>query len=185
MLLSKYLVFGWVSGNGIEMYDNQLRDFKDTLTRFARIDKININPITYTLVGLIFGLLSIYSVFISNISFGLLFWVLNRLFDGLDGSTGRINERSSKLGAYLDLVFDFVIYSGIIVGFIYINLSDPGIIITGSVLLALYYINSIAWTYFEILGGSTAVNKPKFLIEGFETIIFYILFFIFNITKIA
>ena len=161
------------------MYDNSLRTFKDKLVRSSKIHYIRIYPIIYTLIGLILGLFSVYYIIRFNLTMGLIFWILNRIFDGLDGSTARLNNQTSKLGSYLDLVFDFIIYSGIIVGFIFINLSNPEIIITGSILLALYYINSIAWTYFEMIKGSNETREIKFLIEGLETIIFYILFFVF------
>jgi phosphatidylglycerophosphate synthase len=160
------------------MYDNSLRTFKDKLVRSGKIHNIKLNPLTYTLIGFVLGILSIYFIISSNLILGLVFWILNRSFDGIDGSIARINNQTSKLGSYLDIVFDFIIYSGIIVGFIFINLSSPAIIISGSILLALYYINSIAWTYFEILDESTHTKPKKFLIEGFETIIFYILFFV-------
>jgi phosphatidylglycerophosphate synthase len=40
-----------------------------------------------------------------------LFWVLNRLCDGLDGIVARVSGRQTDFGGYLDIGIDFTIYA--------------------------------------------------------------------------
>ena len=42
--------------------------------------------------------------------------LLNRLADGLDGAIAR-NTQTTDLGGYLDIVCDFLVYSGVVFGF--------------------------------------------------------------------
>ena len=62
---------------------------------------------------------------ISQIAFllALVFFILNRLFDGLDGFVAR-QTKITDLGGFYDIVFDFITYSLVPLGFILNNNSN-------------------------------------------------------------
>src|SRR6516162_9453820 len=43
-------------------------------------------------------------------------WLANRLADGLDGPTARASGSATELGGFVDIVADFSIYAGILLG---------------------------------------------------------------------
>ena len=46
----------------------------------------------------------------------LLLFILNRLFDGLDGAVARATRRTDR-GGFLDIVFDFAVYGAVPLAF--------------------------------------------------------------------
>ena len=97
------------------MFDVYLRNLKDAITEplsklIARLVKHRISPNTLTCISGIFGLISVYFLFQNTPSSAFLFWVLNRIFDGLDGSYARLTNQQSDFGGYLDILVDFTIY---------------------------------------------------------------------------
>ena len=116
----------------------------------------------------------------------LILLVLNRLCDGLDGTMARLTI-PSPLGGYLDIVFDFTIYSGFVLAF---GLSNSNYTIISMVLLFLYIGTGTTFlaraaiqTQLDKIPESSVSKKelPKSfyyssgLIEGTETTIFMIL----------
>ena len=112
--------------------------------------------------------------------------MLNRFCDGLDGTMARLTI-PSPLGGYLDIVFDFTIYSGFVLAF---GLSNSNYTIISMVLLFLYI--GTGTTFLARAAIQTQLDKipessdskkelPKSfyyssgLIEGTETTIFMIL----------
>lgn len=75
-----------------------------------------ISPNSVTLVGFGFGVVAIYFIAHHLYLIGLVMIVLNRVFDGLDGALAR-ETGLTDLGGFLDIVCDFIIYSGVIFGF--------------------------------------------------------------------
>lgn len=75
---------------------------------------------TVTLLGFVFGILSALSIAIPNAAVNavawsnlpLLFLVLNRLCDGIDGAVARF-AGVTAFGGFLDIVCDFLVYSSI------------------------------------------------------------------------
>ena len=80
--------------------------------------KITANQLTVT--GFVIGLLSIPTLASEHYHLALLFIALNRLLDGLDGALARLTKPTDQ-GAYLDIVLDFIFYSGVIFGFALAN----------------------------------------------------------------
>tara|TARA_Y100000992_G_scaffold74839_1_gene47264 strand:- start:207 stop:701 length:495 start_codon:yes stop_codon:yes gene_type:complete len=116
----------------------------------------------------------------------LIILLLNRLCDGLDGTMARLTN-PTPLGGYLDIVFDFTIYSGFVLAF---GLSNNNYTIISMVLLFLYIGTGTTFlaqaalqTQSDKISASSEFNQelPKGfyyssgLIEGTETIIFMIL----------
>jgi len=69
-----------------------------------------------TILGFGFGLTAIPFIVFESYTTGLVFILLNRLFDGLDGGVARYRG-ITDIGGYLDIVCDFVIYAGVAFAF--------------------------------------------------------------------
>jgi phosphatidylglycerophosphate synthase len=74
-----------------------------------------------TLIGFAIGLGAIAAIALQAYVLGLGLLLVNRLFDGLDGALAR-RQGLSDLGGFLDVVLDFIVYSGVPFAF---ALADP------------------------------------------------------------
>jgi len=81
-----------------------------------RLKLLGITANFVTIFGFICGVLSIISIAGDQLNYGLFFLCLNRLADGLDGAVARASELSD-FGAFLDIVSDFIVYSGVVFAF--------------------------------------------------------------------
>ncbi len=75
---------------------------------------ISANAVTWT--GFVIGVGAIAALAFQQYWLALALILANRLADGLDGAVAR-HAGVSDLGGYLDIVLDFLIYSGVIFGF--------------------------------------------------------------------
>ncbi|MEC8095437.1 MAG: CDP-alcohol phosphatidyltransferase family protein, partial [Pseudomonadota bacterium] len=75
--------------------------------------KISANQIT--IFGLLLGVGCFLAIITNAMTAALTFLALNRLADGLDGAVAR-NQTPSDLGAYLDIVSDFMLWSLLPIG---------------------------------------------------------------------
>ena len=169
------------------MFDHQIQKFSQKpLTVIAKIIINFVKPNQMTILGFIFGLLMCVLVFFQFYLIALIFLILNRLCDGLDGTMARLTI-PTPLGGYLDIVFDFTIYSGFVLAF---GLSNNNYTIISMVLLFLYIGTGTTFlakaalqTQLDKISESFELNEelPKSfyystgLIEGTETIIFMVL----------
>ena len=169
------------------MFDHQIQKFtQKPLAVIAKYLIKLINPNHMTILGFIFGLIMCVLVFFQFYLTALVLLILNRLCDGLDGTMARLTI-PTPLGGYLDIVFDFTIYSGFVLAF---GLSNSNYTIVSMVLLFLYI--GTGTTFLAKAALKTQLDKiphssefsqelPKSfyyssgLIEGTETIIFMIL----------
>jgi phosphatidylglycerophosphate synthase len=118
---------------------------------------------------------------------GLLFWLLNRVFDGLDGSVARMRSEQSDFGGYLDILLDFTTYALIPIGLAGGRpLTENWVAL--SFMLASFYVNAASWMYLaDILEKQqhtrgqrlTSVTMPAGLIGGTETIVLFTAFILF------
>ncbi|PKL15560.1 MAG: CDP-alcohol phosphatidyltransferase [Spirochaetae bacterium HGW-Spirochaetae-5] len=171
------------------MLDRILRNIKEiVLHPFAEQAGKLLHPNMITLLSFGFGLVSIYFIIEKSLMTALVFWLLNRIFDGLDGTVARITGQSSDFGGYLDIVLDFIVYSAIPVAFVFSTQLQENYFIL-SVLLSSYYVNAASWMYLSSilekrnLGATsnnemTTITMPSGIADGTMTIIFYTLFFI-------
>lgn len=104
-----------------------------------KISNLGISADTITIVGFGFGLLSLWSVASGKLTQGLIFFWINRVMDGLDGGVARATRLTDR-GGFLDIVCDFIIYSGFVFAF------------------AIYDPNSMFWSLFLIFSfiGATS-----------------------------
>ena len=113
----------------------------------------------------------------------LVLWLANRLLDGLDGPTARASGRSSDAGGFLDIVADFSVYAGIILG---LAIAVPQARLACVALLTAYYISGTAFLALSSLaerrrvrlGDDRSLRFVGGLAEGTETIAVYILLFL-------
>jgi phosphatidylglycerophosphate synthase len=140
-----------------------------------------------TVVGLGFGLLAAVML-----AFGLSGWIVlvpllaGRLADGLDGAVARAKAKTD-FGGYLDLVCDFLFYGAIPFAFILRDLEANAA--AGGFLLLSFYVNGSTFLGYAALaakaGMETTAQGEKSLyftaglLEGTETIIFFVLIVIF------
>jgi phosphatidylglycerophosphate synthase len=162
--------------------DAQLRVTKEAaLAPLARRMPRGIDPLAITLISLVPGVGAALTAAAGEQVLAVGLWLTNRALDGLDGTLARQRGRQSDLGAYLDILVDFVVYAAVPIG-IAVHADDQTVWIAAAGLLAMFYVNTISWTYLAALlerrGGSktpefTSVTMPPGLIEGAETIVLY------------
>src|SRR6266851_9659806 len=110
-------------------------------------------------------------------------WLANRLLDGLDGPTARAGGRSCEAGGFLDIVADFSVYAGIILG---LAIAVPAARLACVALLTAYYISGTAFLALsslaerrrQRLGDDRSLRFVGGLAEGTETIAVYVLLFL-------
>ena len=169
------------------MVDRYLRGPKDIVLNGTAKHLHNIHPTSITLLAFGLGLIAAISTAMGNYSWGLFFWLLNRIFDGLDGSIARLWGKQSDLGGYIDIMLDLVIYALIPLSLVIANPSEVAYLSLG-VLLASFYINAGSWMFLAAIlekrglgtKKKTSIAMPSGFIEGAETIIFYCLFLAFS-----
>jgi phosphatidylglycerophosphate synthase len=130
-----------------------------------------------TVAGFLVGLSCLPAIALEAYSLALALLLLNRVFDGLDGALAR-QQGSTDLGAYLDIVLDFIVYSAVVFGFC---LAQPPFASYGAFLIFSFVGSGTAFLAFAILaekrGISTEAQGKKSIYylsgiaEGFETIL--------------
>ena len=138
---------------------------------------ISANHVTY------FGLflVPVIIIFISNgqTYLAIIFIILNRVSDGLDGNLARI-KKTTKFGGYIDIIADYIFYVSIPLGFALLSKvnSFPTIILLISYIINLSSFLGLA--AIKNLDDRELKNEKKSfyysfgIIEGAETFIFYV-----------
>jgi len=168
------------------MFDQQLRNStKRLLAPIAKITVGWLSPYQLTAIG---GLVGVAAALAASQSWWMLalgLWLVNRFLDGLDGAVARISRRSSDAGGYVDITVDMVVYGSIPLG-VGFGHGTATVWAATAVLLASFYVNTITWTYLSAVlekqglgasstGEPTTVTMPVGLVEGAETILFFVL----------
>ena len=159
---------------------------KPFLDRFAKkLIKFNIKANSVTFIGFCFGLFCSYFIVNEMFVYAGIFLFLNRFCDGLDGSLARLIGETD-IGAFYDIVCDFLFYFIFPISFIILDLKN-----TYSICFLLL---SFVATQTTFLATSWLVEKNKLSIsdgqnksffyaggitEGFETIICFFMMLIF------
>jgi len=140
-------------------------------------NKISANQIT--IGGFLLGLVSCYAVTQGEFIAALIFLLLNRLADGLDGAVAR-RTAPSDLGAYLDIVADFLLWALLPLAFL---VHDGDNAVAAAILLSSFAMSMTVFLAFAIqaekLGLTSEAQGKKGmyylagLAEGTETIGFF------------
>ncbi|MGE0880899.1 MAG: CDP-alcohol phosphatidyltransferase family protein [Acidimicrobiia bacterium] len=167
------------------MIDQRLRTTKDrwidpVATRLPAVA----TPGLVTLLSFVVTLLAAVLAGLGSRWWSLGVWLLGRFLDGLDGAVARYRATQGDLGGYLDLVADTVGYAAVPLAIAFAQ-GERGTWIACALLLASFYANAISWTLLAAIaekrgrgaasyGAKTTVHMPPGLIEGAETIVFYV-----------
>jgi phosphatidylglycerophosphate synthase len=160
------------------MLDEELRKGAKPLYKLpARIlAERGITGDALTAISLGIGALCLVAIAFGLNTVALVLWLLNRLFDGLDGEVARLRGESSEFGAFVDIVADFFVYGGFLVA---LAVQHPGSRMALVALFFAYYLNG---TVFLALSGilerlkrerltERGLHFRRSLTEGFETLV--------------
>ena len=170
------------------MLDNRANQFlKPILERISLfLLKFNFLPNQLTFLGFIVGCLSFVFLSTGMVYVAFIFFIINRIIDGTDGTMARLTK-PTDLGGYYDIISDFFIYALIPFGFIlfdeknYLSMSFLLLSFMGTCATFL----TTAWIFEKKKMELKITSEKSFhysngLIEGTETIIFFSLMFLFN-----
>lgn len=169
------------------MLDRRLRILKEWLISPIVFLFIPFSPNTITLFAASLGLMSFYASKQGDYKASLIYWWLNRLFDGIDGTVARQLRLNTDFGGYLDIIMDFTVYSLLPIG-LAISIDKRDVWLSLSIMEGIFFINSAGLFCLSAIlekrnimrkESTTVVTMPSGLIEGTETVIFFSLFIIF------
>ncbi len=171
------------------MFDEWFRIWKERwLSPVARAFAPWITPFHLTLTGFLFGVASAAAASQERWTLACVLWILNRVFDGVDGTLARVRQRQSDFGGYLDILLDFVVYAAVPLG-IALAIDTRASWLVLAILQATFFVNAASWMYLAAVlerrgqgassrGEMTTVTMPRGLVAGTETVIFYTLFLV-------
>ena len=139
-----------------------------------------VEPNWVTLLGLALAFLCFVALSYGLFYLGLILILINRFLDGLDGSLARLGT-PRKFGAFFDITSDFAFYALIPLGFAVFSPDENAL--PTAFLLAAFYVNGSSFLAEAIIIEKYNIkigraDKGFFysfgLIEGFETICFFL-----------
>lgn len=172
------------------MLDAHIRPYiNHPLEYIARLlVKLKLTPNKLTLFGFLCGITSMFLIINQYYLLALGFILINRLCDGLDGAVARLNSQTATskhnndFGGYLDIVCDFIFYSGVIFAF---GCSNQDYLLCASFLIFSFIGTMSSFLSYAILATKHKINTNKRgikafyhlggICEGTETIIVLIL----------
>ncbi|HUP76633.1 MAG TPA: CDP-alcohol phosphatidyltransferase family protein [Acidimicrobiales bacterium] len=163
------------------MFDRRLRAAVDRpLTALAgRAAARGVRADWVTLAGFLLGVGACVAIAVDQRIVALVLWLANRVADGLDGAIARRIGVTDR-GGFVDIVADFAIYGGFVVGVAY---AQPDARLAVVVLLFAYYVSGtafLAWSSLaerraRIAGDNRSLHFVGGIAEGTETIVVYAL----------
>ncbi|WP_394128299.1 CDP-alcohol phosphatidyltransferase family protein [Vibrio hepatarius] len=152
----------------------------------ALIDKTGVSANQVTIFGFVLGFMTFPSLIAEQYTLALVFIVLNRVCDGLDGALARI-QGITDAGGFLDISLDFLFYSLIPFGFVLANPEQNAI--AGAFLIFSFIGTGSSFLAFATMAGKRGIDNPVYkhkslyymsgLTEGTETIGCFIAFCLF------
>lgn len=139
-----------------------------------------------TLLGFLLGLMAFPALALQEYNIALIFILLNRILDAIDGAVARIQGITDS-GGFLDITLDFFFYSLVPFGFV---IADPSVnAIAGAFLIFSFVGTGSSFLAFAIMASKQNIENPVYkhkslyymggLTEGTETILCFILFCLF------
>ncbi|MDN5745920.1 MAG: CDP-alcohol phosphatidyltransferase family protein [Nocardioidaceae bacterium] len=150
-------------------------------TLAGALDRRGISASGLTVLGFAVGVGACVAAATGHWTWALVAWLTNRALDGLDGPLAR-RRGATALGGFLDIVADFTIYAGFLVG---VAIAVPEARLACLVLLAAYYMsgtaflalssilerNGTAWA--TVAADGRGLRFVGGLAEGTETVLVY------------
>lgn len=169
------------------MFDAKLRKLVDppmnAAARWVAGSGVSANALT--IFGAMVGLAAAIAVSQQQFSAAIVLILLNRILDGFDGAVARING-PTEFGGYLDTLADFLFYVSVPVAFGWANQLNQ---LPALLLVASFTVTAVSFLGFAAIsarkGHEDGAHGPKAfiysngLMEGGETIAFFILFCLF------
>ncbi|MGF1750371.1 MULTISPECIES: CDP-alcohol phosphatidyltransferase family protein [Vibrio] len=150
------------------------------------LNQFDITANQITLFGFALGCLAFPALVLEQYTVALMFILLNRICDGLDGALARI-QGISDAGGFLDISLDFLFYSLIPFGFVIANPESNAI--AGAFLIFSFIGTGSSFLAFAVMAGKQGIENPVYqhkslyymsgLTEGTETIACFVLFCLF------
>jgi phosphatidylglycerophosphate synthase len=147
--------------------------------------KSGVSANALTIFGAVIGLAAAVAISQQHFAAGLALVLLNRIFDGFDGAVARING-PTEFGGYLDTLADFLFYVSVPVAF---GLTDAANQLPALLLVASFTLTAVSFLAFAAIAarrghddgahGRKAFIYSTGLMEGGETIAFFVLFCLF------
>ena len=135
-----------------------------------------------TVFGFFIGLLVFPAIIYQQYHLALLFIVINRIFDGLDGAVARIQGITDS-GGFLDLTLDFLFYS--LVPFAFVIADPDHNAVAGAFLIFSFIGTGCSFLAFAVMACKVNIENPIYkhkslyyiggLTEGTETIACFVL----------
>ncbi|HEX8005011.1 MAG TPA: CDP-alcohol phosphatidyltransferase family protein [Trebonia sp.] len=167
------------------MLDSRMRAMLSPVLRAAgtRLATAGVSPAALTGAGWAAGAGACAATALRAWPAALGLWLANRVLDGLDGPAARAGGKATEAGGFLDIVADFSVYAGVILG---LAVAIPGARLACVALLTAYYISGTAFLALsslaerrrQHLGDERSLRFIGGLAEGTETIAVYVLLFL-------
>lgn len=146
-----------------------------------RLAALGLRADQITIAGFVLGLCALPALAFGAHGAALVFILLNRLADGLDGAVARIVGATDR-GAFLDTALDFLFYALVPLGF---ALSDPAAnALPAAVLIASFVGTGSSFLAFAVIAARRGIVSQGYpakgiyylggLTEGAETIAFFV-----------
>ena len=136
-----------------------------------------------TITGFLLGIVALPLLASQQYTWALVFILLNRILDGIDGEVARLTIATDR-GAFLDIALDFVFYALIPLGFALANVTENAL--AAAVLLAAFVGTGSSFLAFSLMAQKRKLHAQKFpskglyylggLTEGAETIAVFVAF---------
>ncbi|GAA5648241.1 MULTISPECIES: CDP-alcohol phosphatidyltransferase family protein [Vibrio] len=150
------------------------------------IDKMGLSANQVTLLGFVVGCFALPALLNQQYLLALVFILINRVCDGLDGALARI-QGITDAGGFLDISLDFLFYSLIPFGFVLASPEHNAV--AGAFLIFAFIGTGSSFLAFAVMAGKRGIENPIYknkslyymsgLTEGTETIACFILFCLF------
>lgn len=121
--------------------------------------KSKIHPNYFTLISILFGVFCFLSLLWQNLISGMVFFVLAAFCDFVDGAVARTSLKVTKVGAYLDTIFDRYVEGMVLAGFFFLPL--PKFFIPASVWIFLCLFGSLMTTYAKAAAKEKEMVKKE------------------------
>ena len=161
----------------------KLANFYDKIAKSS--DKLKITANQITVCGFVLGMVAGAFIMFEFYLIGASFFLINRIFDGLDGAFARKSKIKTD-GSFFDITFDFLVYAFMILAFSFAQSKNS---LSASILLFSYVGATTSFLGWAIIAqkynikSSIYPNKGFFylggLAEGTETVVITLLMCLF------
>jgi len=159
------------------MLDLKRHLFKGLEIKIAKsISFLPISPNQYTLISIIFALISFYFLLKQNFLLVIFFFLIAGFLDFIDGAVARYKNIATKVGAYLDTICDRYVEGILLLGLIFLPL--PRIFLPGFAWVFLILFGTFLTTYAKAAAKEKEIVEKElkggFLSRGERIILFFL-----------